>query len=92
MEAIAYNIEVVDQILLQLVHKFGIALPEQVGIAATVLADSCTHLRVEFCYGDEIYDQRVDVHELVLLDFEVLHEVLLQLDPVYALRRITYKH
>ena len=59
MEAIAYNIEVVDQILLQLVHKFGIALPEQVGIAATVLADSCTHLQVEFCYGDEIYDQRV---------------------------------
>lgn len=42
------------------------------GAAATIFSDSCDHLEVEFCYGDEVYYYVLDVHEFVLLHFEVL--------------------
>jgi len=92
MEAITDDIEVVDEIFFEFAHKFGITFPEQMGIAITILADSCTYLQIQLGYGDEIYDQRVDVHKLMFLDFEVLHQILLQLDPVDTLGRISYQH
>jgi hypothetical protein len=47
IEAIADDIEVVDEILLEFIHKFSITFPEQMGIAATVLVDPFTHLQKE---------------------------------------------